>query len=119
MSTHEGHIGDIGRLVRVESCDLRFHPLAAVAALPAPCVSSDHWRFRAGRASPGDAAGGFGRPIRSTTQTAGPPRLTGRNDTSMDDEGCATGAGWVLRIRDRFGVGFYSQGAYVLRAYGP
>jgi len=70
MSTHEGHISDIGRLVRVESGDLRFHPLAAVAALSAACVSSDLWRFRAGRASPGDAAGGFGRPIWSTTQTA-------------------------------------------------
>jgi hypothetical protein len=50
MSTHEDHIGDIERLVRVESGDLRFHPLAAVAALPAPCVSSDLWRFHAGSA---------------------------------------------------------------------
>jgi hypothetical protein len=30
MSIHEGHIRDIGRLVRVESGDLRCHPLAAV-----------------------------------------------------------------------------------------
>jgi hypothetical protein len=48
MSIHEGHIGDIGRLVGVESGDLRFHPLAAVAALSAACVSSDLRRFRAG-----------------------------------------------------------------------
>jgi hypothetical protein len=50
MGIHEGHIGDIGRLVRVESGDLRFHSLAAVAALSAACVSSDLWRFRPGRA---------------------------------------------------------------------
>jgi hypothetical protein len=30
MSIHEGHIRDVGRLVRVESGDLRCHPLAAV-----------------------------------------------------------------------------------------
>ena len=50
MSIHDGHIGDIGRLVRVESGDLRFHPLASVAALSAACVSSDLGRFRGGRA---------------------------------------------------------------------
>jgi hypothetical protein len=30
MSIHEGHIRDIGRLGRIESGDLRRHPLAAV-----------------------------------------------------------------------------------------
>jgi hypothetical protein len=50
MSIHESHIGNIERLVRVESGDLRFHPLAAVAALSAACVSSDLGRFRAQRA---------------------------------------------------------------------
>jgi hypothetical protein len=47
MSIREDHIGDIERLVRVESGDLRFHPLAAIAALSAACVSSDPRRFRA------------------------------------------------------------------------
>jgi hypothetical protein len=86
---HEGHIGDIGRLVRVESGVLRCRPLAAVAALSAPCVSSDLWCFRAGWAQAG------ARP---------PPALTGLH--GFYSEVAAFGVqSYAKPVRDGFGWG--------------
>ena len=77
VSIHDGDIGDIGRLVRVEFGDLRLHPLAAFTALSAPRISSSAGRLRSGRAQTGPCSGQRSpappltiRAARTTSQSA-------------------------------------------------